>query len=265
MNSLRAFAPYWQSIQRALFPHLERVLGPLTEKQQQLVQTLEVIRIEQMIPPRFPLPGRPPKDRAAMARAFVAKAVYRLHRQTLLADGVDGESPGGPAQAGRGGAVRTGRSDHRLRATPGERGRAGSAIDGHRIRTPPRALGALGQRGASIDLRFLAAASVGSAGIRQRDAAAQRHEAAPAKAGGQGGSTGLHLHRARGARSATACRDQATLKGPGERYAGTPAVSLEVARVAVEHQHGAPRVAFAPNATSVFGIVWVDESAGWPG
>ena len=51
MNHLRvAFAPYWQSIQHALFPQLERVLGPLTEKQQQLVQTLEVIRIEQMIP-----------------------------------------------------------------------------------------------------------------------------------------------------------------------------------------------------------------------
>ena len=48
MNRLRvAFAPYWQSIQHALFPQLERVLGPLTAKQQQLVQTLEVIRIEQ--------------------------------------------------------------------------------------------------------------------------------------------------------------------------------------------------------------------------
>ena len=33
MNHLRvAFAPYWQSIQHALFPQLERVLGPLTEK-----------------------------------------------------------------------------------------------------------------------------------------------------------------------------------------------------------------------------------------
>ena len=75
MNHLRvAFAPYWQSIQHALFPQLERVLGPLTEKQQQLVQTLEVIRIEQMIPRRFRVPGRPPKDRAAMARALVAKA-----------------------------------------------------------------------------------------------------------------------------------------------------------------------------------------------
>ena len=61
MHRLRvAFAPYWQSIQHALFPPLERVLGPLTEKQQQLVQALEVIRIEQMIPRRFRVPGRPP-------------------------------------------------------------------------------------------------------------------------------------------------------------------------------------------------------------
>ena len=71
MSHLRVvFAPYWQSIQHALFPQLEPVLGPLTEKQQQLVQTLEVIRIEQMVPPRFRAPGRPAKDRAAMARAL---------------------------------------------------------------------------------------------------------------------------------------------------------------------------------------------------
>ncbi len=37
MNALRAsFAPYWESIQRTLFPRLEQALGPLTEKQQQL-------------------------------------------------------------------------------------------------------------------------------------------------------------------------------------------------------------------------------------
>ena len=90
MNRLRvAFAPYWQSIQHALFPQLERVLGPLTEKQQQLVQTLEVIRIEQMIPRRLPVPGRPPKDRAAMARALVAKAIYDMPTTRVLLDRLD--------------------------------------------------------------------------------------------------------------------------------------------------------------------------------
>ena len=54
-----SFAPYWQSIQNALFPDLEQELGPLTAKQQQLVQTLEVIRIEQWIPPQLGAPGRP--------------------------------------------------------------------------------------------------------------------------------------------------------------------------------------------------------------
>ena len=89
MNSLRAsFAPYWESIQRTLFPRLEQALGPLTEKQQQLVQTLEVIRIERLIPRYFHIraPGRPPKDRAAMARAFVAKAVYDLPSTRALLD-----------------------------------------------------------------------------------------------------------------------------------------------------------------------------------
>ena len=87
MQNLRAsFAAYWESIQQGLFPRLEQVLGSLTEKQQQLVQTLEVIRIEQMIPSRLPMPGRPRKDRAAVARAFVAKAVYDMPTTRVLLD-----------------------------------------------------------------------------------------------------------------------------------------------------------------------------------
>jgi hypothetical protein len=87
MNRLRVFfAPYWQSIQSTLFPWLEEELGPLTEKQQQLVQTLEIIRIEQCLPQHFHEPGRPQKDRAAIARAFVAKAVYNLPTTRALLD-----------------------------------------------------------------------------------------------------------------------------------------------------------------------------------
>ncbi len=87
MQSLRAsFAAYWESIQQGLFPRLEHALGPLTEKQQQLVQTLEVIRIEQMIPRRLRAPGRPRKDRAALARAFVAKAIYDMPTTRVLLD-----------------------------------------------------------------------------------------------------------------------------------------------------------------------------------
>ena len=50
------------------------------------MQTLEVIRIEQMIPSRLRMPGRPRKDRAAVARAFVAKAVYDMPTTRVLLD-----------------------------------------------------------------------------------------------------------------------------------------------------------------------------------
>ncbi len=87
MNSLQeVFAPCWQSIQTMLFPWLEKDLGPLTEKQQQLVQTLEIIRIESLVPRQFIVPGRPLKDRAAIARAFVAKAVYDMPTTRVLLD-----------------------------------------------------------------------------------------------------------------------------------------------------------------------------------
>ena len=64
-------------------------MGPLTAKQQQLVQTLEVIRVERQIPRHFRAPGRPPKDRAALARAFVAKAVYDMPTTRVLLDRLD--------------------------------------------------------------------------------------------------------------------------------------------------------------------------------
>ena len=45
MSRLRAFfAPSGLSIQTTLFPWVEEELGALTEKQQQLVPTLEIIR-----------------------------------------------------------------------------------------------------------------------------------------------------------------------------------------------------------------------------
>ena len=97
MNHLRvAFAPYWQSIQHALFPQLERVLGPLTEKQQQLVQTLEVIRIEQMIPgasecrgvrPRTVRRWRGPWCQGGLRHADDARAAGPIgHRRGAAAD-----------------------------------------------------------------------------------------------------------------------------------------------------------------------------------
>ena len=47
----------------------------MTEKQQKLLSILEIIRIEDSIIQQYST-GRPPADRKAKARAFVAKAVY---------------------------------------------------------------------------------------------------------------------------------------------------------------------------------------------
>lgn len=75
----------WRTIQSYLFPWVEEEIGPLTEKQKQLVTVLEVVRVEDFVARVWPgLPGRPLSSRAALARAFVAKAVYRLRTTRLL-------------------------------------------------------------------------------------------------------------------------------------------------------------------------------------
>jgi IS5 family transposase len=83
MNSI---AEIWGRIQGVLFPHLEEAFaGPLTEKQRQLVAVLEVVRIEEHVPPAsFQVWGRKRKDRRAIARAFVVKAVYNQATTELL-------------------------------------------------------------------------------------------------------------------------------------------------------------------------------------
>ena len=82
---MTALSSIWFRIQRNLFPYLEEELGPLTEKQQKLVRILEIIRIEDSIIYTSGT-GRPPKDRKAIVRAFVAKAVYNCSTTRELID-----------------------------------------------------------------------------------------------------------------------------------------------------------------------------------
>jgi ABC-type thiamine transport system ATPase subunit len=69
---------FWARIQGSLFPELEEELGTLTEKQLQLAAILEIIRIEQFLPRLIGCVGRPQKDRAALARAFITKVVFNM-------------------------------------------------------------------------------------------------------------------------------------------------------------------------------------------
>lgn len=83
----------WFRIQRGLFPWLQERLGPLGEKEQSLVCILELARIEEFIARESAPTGRPAADRAAIARAFVTKAVFNLATTRQLLQ-VLGNSPG---------------------------------------------------------------------------------------------------------------------------------------------------------------------------
>ncbi len=50
------------------------------------IRVLEVSQVERYIPYVGQRPGRPPEDRCAIARAFVAKAVYNLPTTEVLLD-----------------------------------------------------------------------------------------------------------------------------------------------------------------------------------
>lgn len=74
-------------LQSRLFPVLEEEVGELVDSAKRLVATLGMIPLARFVPSSRGWIGRPSKDRLAIARAFVAKAVYGFGttRQTLEA------------------------------------------------------------------------------------------------------------------------------------------------------------------------------------
>ena len=75
---------YWCAFQEYLFPAIEQDLGPLGERYQLFITVLELVRVEQQLPCCRTLRGRPPQDRAALARAFIAKAVFQIDTTRAL-------------------------------------------------------------------------------------------------------------------------------------------------------------------------------------
>ena len=73
-------------MQGALFPALQEQLGSLSDKHRQLVWVLNLIRIEAMVASWSGGVGRPARDRRAMARSFVAKAVFNMSTTRQLLD-----------------------------------------------------------------------------------------------------------------------------------------------------------------------------------
>ena len=86
MRLIDTLSRYWRNIQLNLFPWLEEELGELTEKEEQLIAILEVVRIEEYIPRNVGEVGRPPAERSAIGRSFLAKAVYNMPTRRHLLD-----------------------------------------------------------------------------------------------------------------------------------------------------------------------------------
>jgi Transposase DDE domain/Transposase domain (DUF772) len=80
-------ATYWLRIQGELLPWLDDAMdGPLNGHHRQFVSVLGLVRIETFLPGWHGLVGRPPAERAALARSFIAKAVFNLPTTRLLID-----------------------------------------------------------------------------------------------------------------------------------------------------------------------------------
>jgi hypothetical protein len=85
MSLKETLSTYWLHIQEDLLPWLrDTTCGPLNDHHKQLVTVLGMVRIEAFLPGWPGLPGRPLSERAALARAFVAKAVFNFSTTRLL-------------------------------------------------------------------------------------------------------------------------------------------------------------------------------------
>ena len=71
MSLRETLSNYWYAFQQ------ESRSDP-KESRELFVEVVEFVRLEDLLPYLCGLPGRPPEDRAALARAFLAKAVFDI-------------------------------------------------------------------------------------------------------------------------------------------------------------------------------------------
>lgn len=81
----------WNTIQKQLFPSLEQELDPLTDKEREFIEIVSLLDLsEHMRIYRWKGFGRKKKSRLAMAKAFVAKSVYKFETTDILIEYLKG-------------------------------------------------------------------------------------------------------------------------------------------------------------------------------
>ena len=86
-SSMAQILEIWNHVQRRLFPMLEEEMGELTEKDRHFVRVVSLVTLDPFLEPyRWSGVGCPPKERACIARAFIAKAVYQFPTTRALLD-----------------------------------------------------------------------------------------------------------------------------------------------------------------------------------
>lgn len=84
---------FHRRFQRELVPLMEADVGPkLTPVMEQLIRIWEQVEIERFVPSVRGFVGRPPIERAALARAFVAKAVLGLTQTSDLVERLNADT-----------------------------------------------------------------------------------------------------------------------------------------------------------------------------
>ena len=87
MNSLlQVLGRFGQILQNHLFPCLKEELGEMSERHEQFVQALALLQMDGFVTVRKGRGCSCPHDRAKIARAFLAKAVFNIPNTRALLD-----------------------------------------------------------------------------------------------------------------------------------------------------------------------------------
>jgi len=84
---MRTLSTVWNSIQTWLFPELEEELGELSEHDREFIRVVELCDLEGHVRPfKWHGIGRKRSDRLCIAKAFIAKSVYRIADRKSLTE-----------------------------------------------------------------------------------------------------------------------------------------------------------------------------------